>query len=306
MRLLQVECIERLLKYFPDVVEPSVCRCLYTSCSEIPPFGCTQALAYHMSVKHTVRDEKSMTIPCLLCSKKFITLALFYAHVKRKHARVKLEHLAYRKREADDFLNKKKVKRIKGKTTEPVCQIRMRCRSLSPDSSGDNGEPCESNEVDANEVENSNPSRQEKDAKEEELSNGEQTSPVVEIISDTPTSEQLSPKDDEDKGEPSSTVCSNVSAYEEKPVSMCALRGFDKRNLMVIAVGPQRRRKRKLPARYRDDDFQSYLRESEHSKTSKLHRASSQHCSSSHSSAKTSPSTTVKPDSMANDVNEVT
>ncbi|EYC22193.1 hypothetical protein Y032_0017g3205 [Ancylostoma ceylanicum] len=289
----EVECIERLLKFFPDVVEPSVCRCLYTSCSEIPPFGCTQALAYHMSVKHTVRDKKSMTIPCLLCSKKFITLALFYAHVKRKHARVKLEHIAYRKREADDYLSKKKAKRVKGllqKTTEPVCPVRVRCRSLSPDSSGESGEPCESNEADGNEVEHSSTLQEEKNAKEEELTNGEQTSPVIEITSDTPTSEQPSPKDDEDKGERSSTVCSNVSADEEKPSNTCALR---------------KKRKRKIPARYRDDDFQYYAKENEHSKTPKLHRGSAQHCSSSQSSAKTSPSTSTHSDSMASDVNEV-
>ncbi|VDM74968.1 unnamed protein product, partial [Strongylus vulgaris] len=38
----------------------------------------------------------------------------FIAHVKRKHARVKLEHIAFRKREADEIVAKRRGKRVKG------------------------------------------------------------------------------------------------------------------------------------------------------------------------------------------------
>ncbi|ETN83279.1 zinc finger, C2H2 type, partial [Necator americanus] len=210
-------------KYFPEVVEPSICRCLYLSCSDVSPFGSTQALAYHMSVKHTLREEKSVAIPCLLCSKKFITTSLLYTHIRQKHARVKNEHIAYRMRETDDFLYRRKGRRVKSKNMQRECQIRVRSRSLSPDCKE---ELFDSSEIiSANKEGNSVSKQKEKRINEHGESCLDQTCFTTGVgCEDRSPGKLLPPKRDGDKGGRSNSSCSNIYSDEEKVVDTNVLR----------------------------------------------------------------------------------
>lgn len=69
----QVDCVERMLQHVPNMFEAGTVRCLNPSCSDVVPFGNIKALAYHMTVKHVKRERNGKPIPCLLCSKKFMT-----------------------------------------------------------------------------------------------------------------------------------------------------------------------------------------------------------------------------------------
>ncbi|KAK6033527.1 hypothetical protein OSTOST_00285 [Ostertagia ostertagi] len=67
-----------------------------------------------------------------MCYKKFTTWKFFYSHIKKKHCDIKSEHIAYRKKEADEYQTKKRSKKLK------LCLPGegVRSRSLSPECSG--------------------------------------------------------------------------------------------------------------------------------------------------------------------------
>ncbi|VDM63581.1 unnamed protein product [Angiostrongylus costaricensis] len=132
----EVECVERLLTYFHDDVEPALGRCLYSSCSDISPFGSVWALAYHM-------------------------WGYFCSHLNRKHKQIKLDHLSQRRKEADEVINKKRAKKVRmiPRSTNGV----IRCRSLSPEPDRVVGDQ---QKVDKQEVDNLNVSVQGEDSDE--------------------------------------------------------------------------------------------------------------------------------------------
>ncbi|KAJ1371109.1 hypothetical protein KIN20_032990, partial [Parelaphostrongylus tenuis] len=150
------ECVERLVKYFNDAVDPTLRRCLYSSCSDISLFGSTWALAYHMSVKHSKKEEQTNAIPCLMCSKKFTTWDYFLSHVSIKHKQIKLDHQSQRRKAAEEAINKRRTRKVRTvrQTTSVVSRV-GRCRSLSPEpNQTDEGQP---KTVDTQEIETFNP-----------------------------------------------------------------------------------------------------------------------------------------------------
>ncbi|VDP23011.1 unnamed protein product [Heligmosomoides polygyrus] len=109
----EVDCVERMLQHVPNMFEAGTVRCLNPSCSDVVPFGNIKALAYHMTVKHVKRERNGKPIPCLLCSKKFMTWTFLFSHIGRRHGQVKQDHLAYRKKEADEQTGKKRPRKQK-------------------------------------------------------------------------------------------------------------------------------------------------------------------------------------------------
>uniref|UniRef100_A0A0K0DQN5 C2H2-type domain-containing protein n=1 Tax=Angiostrongylus cantonensis TaxID=6313 RepID=A0A0K0DQN5_ANGCA len=229
----EVECVERLLTYFHDDVEPALGRCLYSSCSDISPFGSVWALAYHMSVKHSQKEESTNAIPCLMCSKKFTTWGFFCSHLNRKHKQIKLDHLSQRRKEADEVINKKKAKKVRTipRSTNGV----IRCRSLSP----------ELHPVDTQEVGNLNLSVESKDSDEKlDVNLNPIPTDSVECCNIRTSNDGTS------SGErvPRQLKCRRIRH------SLIRLEGDGQQQSMTNS---RERRKRKIPARYRDDDTSS-------------------------------------------------
>lgn len=140
----EVDCVERMLQHVPNMFEAGTVRCLNPSCSDVVPFGNIKALAYHMTVKHVKRERNGKPIPCLLCSKKFMTWTFLFSHIGRRHGQVKQDHLAYRKKEADEQTGKKRPR--KQKSSQSANGVRS--RSLSPECSGEIRDQREMNEMD--------------------------------------------------------------------------------------------------------------------------------------------------------------
>ncbi|KAE9412859.1 hypothetical protein Angca_001659 [Angiostrongylus cantonensis] len=239
----EVECVERLLTYFHDDVEPALGRCLYSSCSDISPFGSVWALAYHMSVKHSQKEESTNAIPCLMCSKKFTTWGFFCSHLNRKHKQIKLDHLSQRRKEADEVINKKKAKKVRTipRSTNGV----IRCRSLSPEVDRVVGDQQKLHPVDTQEVGNLNLSVESKDSDEKlDVNLNPIPTDSVECCNIRTSNDGTS------SGErvPRQLKCRRIRH------SLIRLEGDGQQQSMTNS---RERRKRKIPARYRDDDTSS-------------------------------------------------
>ncbi|XGW35865.1 hypothetical protein V3C99_019224 [Haemonchus contortus] len=235
----EVECVERLMKYVPYEVEPTLGRCLHTSCAEIAPFGSIQALAYHMSVKHLKKEKNGKAIPCLMCSKKFITWKFFFHHIKRKHGQIKSEHIAYRKREADEYVLRRRAKKVK------LCLSNegTRSRSLSPECSGVVRDQRELNESESRDAEScSGLSFQENHFK----SSGPANEEVIDDATSCPAS--LTPE--------SARRDENIQIKTKRSRRSCTPPNLpENAEENCRAINHREPRRRKIPARYRDDDI---------------------------------------------------
>ncbi|CAJ0593842.1 unnamed protein product [Cylicocyclus nassatus] len=117
----EAECVSRM-KDFVEI-DPIECRCLHPRCSEIRAFGDIFALAYHVSVKHCHKITPANVLPCMICSKSFISWETYYNHISKKHEKVLQAHRFYR----DNELKKRGRKSKDGGKTD---------RSMSPVVSG--------------------------------------------------------------------------------------------------------------------------------------------------------------------------
>ncbi|KAK5983659.1 hypothetical protein GCK32_007372 [Trichostrongylus colubriformis] len=240
----EVECVERLMKYMPDVVEPTLGRCLYASCAEIAPFGNMQALAYHMCVKHHSKEKNGKAIPCLMCPKKFTSWKFFYAHLKYKHAHVKSEHIAYRKKEAEEYLARRKAKKLK------MCLPGegVRSRSLSPECSGAERDQRELDGAGAHDAENCSilqiGESHSKALVAEEIK--EERVDIVAGCSSVP-----SPDNAQEESQPEHKPVKTKKARNSCTPPITHDSGEERHSSMSL----RERRKRKMPARYRDDDI---------------------------------------------------
>uniref|UniRef100_A0A1I7XC91 C2H2-type domain-containing protein n=1 Tax=Heterorhabditis bacteriophora TaxID=37862 RepID=A0A1I7XC91_HETBA len=126
---VEIQCLERFAKFAPTLTDSGNCQCLHSSCTHIRSFGSIQALAFHVSMKHSKRVGPNNNIPCLLCNRQLKTWSSFQQHVNRVHKHVKAEHNQFRSEE-NDASGKKKT--LKGKNVNGS----PRTRSLSPDYTG--------------------------------------------------------------------------------------------------------------------------------------------------------------------------
>ncbi|KAK6057254.1 zinc finger, C2H2 type, partial [Cooperia oncophora] len=237
----EAECVERLMKYLPGGAEPTLGRCLYASCADVAPFGSMHALAYHMSVKHHKREKSGKAIPCLMCPKKFTTWKFFYSHIKKKHGHIKSEHIAYRKKEADESIARRKAKKLKLNLPGDG----LRSRSLSPECSG---AIRDQRELDGTDVQNAGNCSvlpiDETLEKDEEMKELEEEHEDLACISTAPSSENTQKENKNEQKQVKTKKCRTGTPpvppdnVEERHSSMSL----------------RERRKRKIPARYRDDD----------------------------------------------------
>ncbi|KAJ1363078.1 hypothetical protein KIN20_022843 [Parelaphostrongylus tenuis] len=236
----EMECVERLVKYFNDAVDPTLRRCLYSSCSDISPFGSIWALAYHMSVKHSKKEELTNAIPCLICSKKFTTWDYFHSHVSIKHKQIKLDHQSQRRKAAEEVINKRRARRVRTvrQTTSVVSRV-SRCRSLSPEpNQTDEGQP---KTVDTQEFETLNSLVSVK-VKDEQLEVNEKPPASTDSVE---CNNVCSLNEDTATGEHAGS-----SSFKYRRIRRSVIRSGDDRQLSVPSS--RERRKRKIPVRYRD------------------------------------------------------
>ncbi|KJH40929.1 hypothetical protein DICVIV_13106 [Dictyocaulus viviparus] len=172
----------------------------------------------------------------------------FYAHINRKHERIKLEHLAYRKKEADEVISKKKVK--KTKMAQGATNGVIRSRSLSPDPNALLNNHEKMDDVNSHKGENINASNGNK----VEIPNVDGSRPSNDHVQCLDNSNNSA--DDFLMGEHQSP--SQLKCKKTRFSSLLSEEGKDQKQ---CTNNSRERRKRKIPARYRDNDLSTVGKE---------------------------------------------
>ncbi|WKY15982.1 hypothetical protein Q1695_001006 [Nippostrongylus brasiliensis] len=244
----EIECVERLMKCFPDTVDPAEARCLYMTCSEVSPFGNMEALAYHMSVKHLRGIERiGKEIMCFLCSKKFTSWRVFYSHLEKDHSQVKLDHIAYRK-ESIEAMNRRKTK--KAKQTDDA----VRSRSMSPTVCSEVREHLGKNGVDSHDAEKCSITIKEEPSQKNSDHEASQESCPESLSCSQPTSTKSEETQSSDSGETKTAKIKGGSSKVRSAAPTDNATASDDGKDNTSSIGLREQRKRKIPARYRDEN----------------------------------------------------
>ncbi|KAK6727323.1 hypothetical protein RB195_005177 [Necator americanus] len=120
----EAQCVDRM-NMFVDI-DPNECRCLDSKCSEIRPFKDIFVLAYHVSVKHCCKIPPRNVLPCMMCAKNFVTWETYYAHILKKHDKVRKSHQLFRENEVKKRGRKPKSSDRCGRSMSPIANGRSR------------------------------------------------------------------------------------------------------------------------------------------------------------------------------------